>query len=377
MKIVLIGIVGAGKSTQGNLLSRQLGIPYLSTGHIFRRISIEKTQLGRYIKETMSAGLLIPDDKTLEIVEDYLRRPEYKKGYILDGFPRTLVQAKKFVNGIDKVVYIELPDKEALWRIAAYRNGSETRLDDTVNALKKRIDIFHKIVTPVIEYYEKRGQLCVVDGAKTITEVNRQILKSLGKQLVKNKISDWRLAKKIIIGVVGLAGSGKTTATDFFKEEQLPVIDFGKIVNEYIDRHHLTHTEKDHQIIRNQFRQKHGMEAFAVLNEQNTSQFLEKSPIVVINGLRSYEEYLFLIKKFPDVTIVLICVWASKETRNHRIKQRSRRSKFYGKERDQNEVIEANMGPTLALADYMVINESSLEEFYYKLENIYRELYFG
>src|SRR3989338_3682695 len=115
MKIVLIGIVGAGKSTQGNLLSRQLGIPYLSTGHIFRRISNEKSQQGRYIKETMSAGLLIPDDKTLEIVGEYLSRPEYKKGYILDGFPRTINQAKHFVNGIDKVVYIELPDKEALF----------------------------------------------------------------------------------------------------------------------------------------------------------------------------------------------------------------------------------------------------------------------
>src|SRR3989338_4315148 len=205
MKIVLIGIPGAGKSTQGNLLSKQLGIPYLSTGHIFRRLSNEKTDLGRYIKEVMSVGLLIPDDKTLTIVGEYLNRPEYKKGYILDGFPRTINQAKHFVNGIDKVIYIELTDKEALWRIAAFRNNSQAREDDRVTALKKRIDIFHKIVTPVINHYQKKGQVAVVDGSKTIAGVNRQILKSLGKQLVKNKIADWQRKQKTIIAVVGLA----------------------------------------------------------------------------------------------------------------------------------------------------------------------------
>ena len=99
MKIILIGIQGAGKSTQGNLLSKKLKIPYLSTGHIFRELAKEHTSLGRYIKETMNAGYLIPDKKTVEIVSEYLNRPEYKKGYILDGFPRTLEQVKMFKNG--------------------------------------------------------------------------------------------------------------------------------------------------------------------------------------------------------------------------------------------------------------------------------------
>ena len=74
MKLVLIGIQGSGKSTQGNLLSKQLGIPYLSTGHIFRQIAKEKTALGRYIKETINAGLLVPDEKTIEIVNNYLNK---------------------------------------------------------------------------------------------------------------------------------------------------------------------------------------------------------------------------------------------------------------------------------------------------------------
>src|SRR5688500_12430084 len=98
MKIVLIGIQGSGKSTQGNLLSEKLNVRYLSTGHIFRELAKEKTPLGRYIKETMNSGYLIPDDKTLEIVNEYLSRPEYEAGYILDGFPRTIEQAEKFRN---------------------------------------------------------------------------------------------------------------------------------------------------------------------------------------------------------------------------------------------------------------------------------------
>src|SRR6266581_8753340 len=107
MKIVLIGIQGSGKSTQGILLQKELGVPYLSTGHIFREIAKEHTPIGRYIKEVMNAGYLIPDEKTLEIVSEYLARPEYEKGYILDGFPRTVNQVESFGNGIDKVVYLK------------------------------------------------------------------------------------------------------------------------------------------------------------------------------------------------------------------------------------------------------------------------------
>src|SRR3989304_4331376 len=112
MKIILMGIQGSGKSTQGNFLSKDIKVPYLSTGHIFRRIAREKTKWGRYVKETMGAGLLIPDSKTIKIVEAYLKKPSYQKGYILDGFPRTLIQAKKFKEEINYVVYLKVSDRE-------------------------------------------------------------------------------------------------------------------------------------------------------------------------------------------------------------------------------------------------------------------------
>lgn len=177
MKIVLIGIQGAGKSTQGNMLSEKLDVPYLSTGHIFRVLAQEKTQLGRYIKEVMNAGYLIPDDKTIEIVEEYLKRPEYKKGYILDGFPRTVVQAEQFANGINKVVYLNISDKEALWRISG-REG-EAREDETLTAIRKRIDSFHKFTKPVIEYYREKGKLIEIDGERSIEEIHNEIMEKL------------------------------------------------------------------------------------------------------------------------------------------------------------------------------------------------------
>ena len=177
MKIILIGIQGAGKSTQGNLLRDKLNIPYLSTGHIFREMAKEKTPLGRYIKEIMNAGFLIPDEKTVEIVSEYLKRPEYEKGYILDGFPRTLEQVKMFKNGIDKVIYLKVSDREALWRLS-YRN-SDDREDETLAAIRKRIELFHELTKPVLEHYQEEGVLVEIDGEKSIEDIHKEILERL------------------------------------------------------------------------------------------------------------------------------------------------------------------------------------------------------
>ncbi|MBI2641110.1 nucleoside monophosphate kinase [Candidatus Roizmanbacteria bacterium] len=375
MKLVLLGIQGAGKSTQGNLLSRQLKIPYLSTGHIFREIAKEKTTLGRYVKETVNAGILVPDDKTIAIVHNYLTKPEYRNGYILDGFPRTLRQAREFKNNVDKVIYLEIPDKDAIYRLV-YRNDSK-RADETLPAIKKRIESFHKFTRPVLDYFREQNKLVELDATKSIKEVNEEILKSLGRQLIKDQIKVWERKQKAIIAIVGLAGSGKTEAAHFFKQKNIPVISFGKIINDYIDTHKLPHSEEIHKKIRMEIREKHGMEAMALLNEKEIKDALENNTIIVTEGLQSWEEYLYLKKKFTDVKVYILSLHADKEIRYKRIAKRKYRSKLHGEERDINELVGTNKGPAIAFADFLIKNNYSLEDLHDKLESVYRTVYFS
>jgi adenylate kinase len=176
MKIILIGIQGSGKSVQGNLLSKKLNIPYLSTGHIFRELAKENTTDGNYIKETLNAGNLIPDDQTLKIVSEYLQKVEYQNGYILDGFPRTTAQAKSFGENIDYVFSLKVSDKEALWRLSG---RDDERLDTTLKAIRKRIDLFHVLTEPVLNFYKEKGILVEIDGEKSIEEINKEILSQI------------------------------------------------------------------------------------------------------------------------------------------------------------------------------------------------------
>jgi len=178
VKIVVIGIQGAGKSTQGNLLSEELGVPYLSSGHIFRSMAREKSKLGRWLKETLNSGALVPDETAVEVVMEYLKKPEYQEGYILDGFPRTKAQAKELGEAVDLVALIDVTDKEALWRISGRDSERE---DETLAAIRKRIKLFHELTSEVLEYYKKEGKLAKVNGEESIEEVFSNIMKAVRK----------------------------------------------------------------------------------------------------------------------------------------------------------------------------------------------------
>ncbi len=180
LKIIIIGIQGSGKSTQGNLLSKQLHVPYLSTGHIFRELAKERSKLGRYIKELLHAGTLIPDNRTIKIVSEYLKRSEYISGYILDGFPRTLKQAEAFDEKIDEVIYLKVSDREALWRLS-YREEHETeqRDDETLAAVRHRIELFHKFTEPVLHYYHRKRLLIEVNGEQPVEKIHKEIMSKL------------------------------------------------------------------------------------------------------------------------------------------------------------------------------------------------------
>lgn len=375
MKLVLLGIQGSGKSTQGNLLSKQLNIPYLSTGHILREITKEKTRLGRYIKETINSGVLVPDEKMIPILEQYLKRSEYKKGYILDGFPRTLQQAKEFSNNVDKVIFLDIPDKESIYRLV-YQNN-DARQDKTLPAIKKRIESFHKFTEPVLAYFEKQGKLVSLDGTLSIKVVNNEILRSLGKQLIKNQIKVWERKQKSIIAIVGLAGSGKTEAAEYFKSKGQPVVAFGQIINEYIDEHKQRHIENIHKKIREDIRKKYGMAAMAILNEKKIQEALMKNSIVVIDGLYSWEEYLYLKRQFSNVKVYILAIYADKQIRYTRASKRRYRKELYGESRDINELVGTNKGPAIAFADFFIKNNFSKEEFHDKLDAAYRTVYFS
>jgi adenylate kinase len=176
MKIILVGIQGAGKSTQGNMLSEKLSVPYLSSGHIFREMAKEKTKIGRWLKETLNSGALVPDDTAVEIVMEYLNKPEYESGYILDGFPRTKAQAEVLDGVIDMVFLIDVSDKEALWRISGRVSDRE---DETLQAIRKRISLFHALTLEVLKFYEEEGKLTKINGEQSVEAVFADIMKAI------------------------------------------------------------------------------------------------------------------------------------------------------------------------------------------------------
>ena len=138
----------------------------------------EKTKLGRWLKETINSGALVADEKTLEIILTYLERPEYQNGYILDGFPRTEIQAEAFNGGVEHVVFLDVSDKEALWRIAGRVSDRD---DETVHAIRKRIELFHEHTEPVIGYYRSQNKLVEIDGEQEIDDVFKNIVSGIEK----------------------------------------------------------------------------------------------------------------------------------------------------------------------------------------------------
>ncbi len=246
-----------------------------------------------------------------------------------------------------------------------------------MTAVMKRIEIFNEVTKPVISHFDDKGKLIRIDGTKSIEDVNKEILKLLGKEFYKNKVRSWKQKQKIILAVTGLPGSGKTEATSYFKSKKLPVVHFGNIINELVVERKLAHTEDVHKLVRMEVREKYGMEAMAVLSKEKIKKSLEKETLVVLDGLYSFQEYQYLKKEFKEAKVVLLVLWADKKLRYDRVEKRKDRKGLANEERDLNEILQANKGPTLAFADFMVINDGSLHDLHAKLEEVYRDVYFA
>jgi len=214
MRIVLLGGPGSGKGTQAKKLIDKLGVPQISTGDIFRAALKEGTPMGLKAKGYMDKGELVPDDVVIGVVEERLTKPDLDKGYMLDGFPRTLPQAEALDKilasqgkSINHAILVDVPDEELVGRLSGRRTcrnsecgamfhvmfnppkkegvcdkcGSELyqRDDDSEATIRERLSVYNKQTAPLIDYYDKKGLLRRVQGVGPIDKIFGQIEKVL------------------------------------------------------------------------------------------------------------------------------------------------------------------------------------------------------
>lgn len=187
MNLILLGPPGAGKGTQSEVLSKKAGIPQLSTGDMLRAAVKAGTPIGLKAKEIMASGGLVPDEVVVGIIADRLGEADCAKGFILDGFPRTLPQAaeldkllKRIGKKLSTVIELKVDDKILVDRIEnrareTLAAGGTVRADDNADALKTRLMAYYRETAPLTGYYFAHGLLKTVDGMAPITDVTRQI----------------------------------------------------------------------------------------------------------------------------------------------------------------------------------------------------------
>jgi len=213
MKIIMLGAPGAGKGTQAKRIAEKYEIPHISTGDIFRANIKKGTELGTKAKGYMDQGLLVPDELVVDLVVDRVKQEDCQKGYVLDGFPRTIPQAEsldaalgKLNETIDYAIDVDVPDENIVNRMGGRRacvgcgatyhtvyiqpkteDICDTcneklilREDDKPETVQKRLDVYHKQTQPLIDYYNKLKILRTVDGTLDMKEVFEAIIRTLG-----------------------------------------------------------------------------------------------------------------------------------------------------------------------------------------------------
>ena len=212
MNLVLMGPPGAGKGTQGEILSKRLGIDTISTGVMLRTAIKEQTEVGKLAEKYINDGALVPDDVIVKIVKERLEKPDCAKGFILDGFPRTTAQAEALTESgvkIDKVLSLEVDDDKIVERLSSRRECRECgapynvisnkpvsegkcdkcggdliqRADDNPETIKNRLNVYHEQTEPIKSYYEKMGLLVTAQGEEKLEDTTSNVAKALGLEV--------------------------------------------------------------------------------------------------------------------------------------------------------------------------------------------------
>ncbi len=214
MYLVILGPPGAGKGTQAKFLSEKLNIPHISTGDIFREAIREKTPLGVKANRYIEKGELVPDEVTVGMIKERIGREDCQKGFLLDGFPRTVAQAEALEKilkekglSLDGVIALYVPDEVILERLTFRRSCPQCgrvyhlkynpplkegvcdkcgiplvhREDDKEEVIMNRLKVYYEKTNPLIDFYKKRGILIEIDGRGAIEEIAKSILEVLGK----------------------------------------------------------------------------------------------------------------------------------------------------------------------------------------------------
>lgn len=173
MNIVILGPQGSGKSTQAGLLSQKLKSPMLDVGSLLRLKAQEQTETGRKIKTLVERGELVDDSLTVALLQEEFSDKKYEAGFVMDGAPRTVNQARLLENivKLDKVFYLAVPEEINIKRLLKRR-----RQDDTPELIKKRLALYHENTQLALSYYREKGILASIDGTKTSDEVFKDIL---------------------------------------------------------------------------------------------------------------------------------------------------------------------------------------------------------
>jgi len=181
VNLLVLGPQGAGKGTQAKRISREHGIPHVSTGDMFRAEQEAGTEFGRRVGEIMATGQLVPDELTIAMIEERLGRDDAREGFVLDGFPRNLAQAEALDamlaaigRGLDAILFFDLDDETARTR-ALGRAHEEGRTDDTPESIARRLAIYHAQTEPVVEYYRTTGKLVPLHAGRTVEEVFAEV----------------------------------------------------------------------------------------------------------------------------------------------------------------------------------------------------------